>query len=313
MCSFGIIDVSPLDHLCGPMDHLCGPQDHHVVHGSPMWSPLITYVVPLITYVVPLDHLCGPHWITFVVPLDPMCPHGSPMWFHWITSGSTGSPMWFHWIIYVVPTGSPMWFHWITCGSTGSPMWVHWITYVFHWIIYVVHWITYVVPTGSLMWSHVSLSRTRLRPTGVQGSDYVNASCIHGYRLRNAYIAAQAPLQNTVEDFWRMVWEFKSLNIVMLCHLDEDRVVQYWPMRPGETLMFGKMAVTLTGNPDVSSKDQITVYRLEGRMRRFQIKIASPQISSTMLVGLNTALHHQVLQCSSWLPKLSLSKLKTSA
>eukprot|EP00731_Ephydatia_muelleri_P019163 Em0011g1203a len=108
-----------------------------------------------------------------------------------------------------------------------------------------------------------SLSRTRLRPTGVQGSDYVNASCIHGYRLRNAYIAAQAPLQNTVEDFWRMVWEFKSLNIVMLCHLDEDRVVQYWPMRPGETLMFGKMAVTLTGNPDVSSKDQITVYRLE--------------------------------------------------
>ena len=89
------------------------------------------------------------------------------------------------------------------------------------------------------------------------------------------------------------MWEFKSLNIVMLCHLDEvvvascvvslcviasldqqDRVVQYWPTRPGETLMFGKMAVTLTGKPDVSSKDQITVYRLEvkdEKVRRVQV------------------------------------------
>eukprot|EP00731_Ephydatia_muelleri_P019161 Em0011g1201a len=108
-----------------------------------------------------------------------------------------------------------------------------------------------------------NISLARLKPTGVQGAEYINASCIDGYKVRNAYIAAQAPLQNTVEDFWRMVWEFKSLNIVMLCHLDEDRVVQYWPMRSGETLVYGKMAVTLIGNPDVSSKDQITVYRLE--------------------------------------------------
>eukprot|EP00731_Ephydatia_muelleri_P019157 Em0011g1197a len=108
-----------------------------------------------------------------------------------------------------------------------------------------------------------NISRARLRPTGVQGAEYINASCIDGYKVRNAYIAAQAPLQNTVEDFWRMVWEFKSLNIVMLCRLDEDRVVQYWPMRSGETLVYGKMAVTLIGNPDVSSKDQITVYKLE--------------------------------------------------
>ena len=72
----------------------------------------------------------------------------------------------------------------------------------------------------------------------MQGSDYVNASsinvseskacepcakchCPQGYKVRNAYIAAQAPLQNTVEDFWRMVWENKCRVIVMLYHLDE--------------------------------------------------------------------------------------------
>ena len=43
-----------------------------------------------------------------------------------------------------------------------------------------------------------------------------------GYRLRNAYIAAQAPLQETVSDFWRMIWEFKSKAIVMLCNFEES-------------------------------------------------------------------------------------------
>ena len=61
----------------------------------------------------------------------------------------------------------------------------------------------------------------------------------------------------------------------VIASLDQqDRVVQYWPMIPGETLMYGKMAVTLTGNPDVSSKDQITVYRLEvkdEKVRRVQV------------------------------------------
>ena len=42
-----------------------------------------------------------------------------------------------------------------------------------------------------------------------------------GYKLRNAYIAAQAPLRETVNDFWRMIWEFKSKAIVMLCNLEE--------------------------------------------------------------------------------------------
>ena len=35
----------------------------------------------------------------------------------------------------------------------------------------------------------------------------------------------QAPMQNTVEDFWRMVWEYKSSIIVMLTQLEEGEEV----------------------------------------------------------------------------------------
>lgn len=56
---------------------------------------------------------------------------------------------------------------------------------------------------------------------GVDGSDYINASYVDGYQDRKAFIACQAPMVSTVEDFWRMVWEQKSDVIVMLCDLIE--------------------------------------------------------------------------------------------
>lgn len=56
---------------------------------------------------------------------------------------------------------------------------------------------------------------------GVDGSDYINASFIDGYRYRKAYIATQGPLVDTTDDLWRMLWEHNSTIIVMLTKLKE--------------------------------------------------------------------------------------------
>ena len=48
---------------------------------------------------------------------------------------------------------------------------------------------------------------------------------IQGYKQRRAYIATQGPLESTMNDFWRMVWEQKSRCIVMLCQLEENEKV----------------------------------------------------------------------------------------
>ena len=40
--------------------------------------------------------------------------------------------------------------------------------------------------------------------------------------------------------------------------------------------MYGKMAVTLMGNPDTSAKDQITVYKLELKEEKEKVRSKSP-------------------------------------
>ncbi|XP_033376181.1 receptor-type tyrosine-protein phosphatase delta isoform X37 [Parus major] len=76
-------------------------------------------------------------------------------------------------------------------------------------------------------------TRVCLQPIrGVEGSDYINASFIDGYRKQQAYIATQGPLAETTEDFWRMLWEHNSTIVVMLTKLREmgrEKCHQYWP------------------------------------------------------------------------------------
>lgn len=73
---------------------------------------------------------------------------------------------------------------------------------------------------------------------GSYSGDYINASYIQGVYKEDAYIAAQGPFtEQTVVDFWRMVWQVKSRRIVMLTCLTEDskeKCMRYWPDDVGE-------------------------------------------------------------------------------
>ncbi|XP_066281306.1 tyrosine-protein phosphatase non-receptor type 21-like isoform X1 [Branchiostoma lanceolatum] len=93
-------------------------------------------------------------------------------------------------------------------------------------------------------------SRVRLMPTQSNPAGYINASHIKMPvgESELKYIAAQGPMENTTEDFWRMVWNQEVLIIAMLSHTKEgekEKSYQYWPTEPTQTCKFGEVEVTL--------------------------------------------------------------------
>jgi protein-tyrosine phosphatase len=91
----------------------------------------------------------------------------------------------------------------------------------------------------------------RLRETNASGDGtYINANYIDArekFSVPFVYIATQAPMKNTVLDFWRMVYENDCAFIVMLCAVKENgkgKSETYWPPR-GETYDMGLVSVTV--------------------------------------------------------------------
>ncbi|XP_012585430.1 PREDICTED: tyrosine-protein phosphatase non-receptor type 22 isoform X2 [Condylura cristata] len=80
-----------------------------------------------------------------------------------------------------------------------------------------------------------------------EDSNYINANFIKGVYGPKAYIATQGPLPTTVLDFWRMIWEYSVLIIVMACmefEMGKKKCERYWA-EPGETpLQVGPFSIS---------------------------------------------------------------------
>ncbi|XP_038067690.1 receptor-type tyrosine-protein phosphatase epsilon-like [Patiria miniata] len=90
-------------------------------------------------------------------------------------------------------------------------------------------------------------TRVRLSPIeGEEGSDYINACFVDGYEKPRKFIAAQGAREDTVLDFWRMVWEQNCATIIMLTKCLEngrEKCAEYWPEE--DAIMYDDIIVTL--------------------------------------------------------------------
>uniref|UniRef100_A0A8K9VEC0 protein-tyrosine-phosphatase n=1 Tax=Oncorhynchus mykiss TaxID=8022 RepID=A0A8K9VEC0_ONCMY len=88
-------------------------------------------------------------------------------------------------------------------------------------------------------------SRVRLQAIeGEQSSDYINANYVD-VSTTPAGVRQKGPMQETVYDFWRMVWQENTATIVMVTNLVEVgrvKCCKYWP---DDTEIYRDMKVTL--------------------------------------------------------------------
>ncbi|XP_069587174.1 receptor-type tyrosine-protein phosphatase mu isoform X7 [Ranitomeya imitator] len=94
----------------------------------------------------------------------------------------------------------------------------------------------------------IAYDHSRVRLQNIEdesSSDYINGNYIDGYHRPNHYIATQGPMQETVYDFWRMVWHENTASIVMVTNLVEVgrvKCCKYWP---DDTDIYKDIKVTL--------------------------------------------------------------------
>lgn len=84
---------------------------------------------------------------------------------------------------------------------------------------------------------------------GDPGSNYINASYIDGFKEPRKYIAAQGPRDETVGDFWRMIWEQKATVIVMVTRCEEgnrNKCAEYWPSMGDGAREYGDILVRIS-------------------------------------------------------------------
>uniref|UniRef100_A0A0M3IWC4 Tyrosine-protein phosphatase domain-containing protein n=1 Tax=Ascaris lumbricoides TaxID=6252 RepID=A0A0M3IWC4_ASCLU len=98
--------------------------------------------------------------------------------------------------------------------------------------------------------NRVKLSRRKSSEVNATEDDegYINASYVVMPPADAKYIAAQAPLSTTLNDWLKMIYENNVAVIVMLCKLVElgkAKCERYWPEEVGNECTFGEVVVCL--------------------------------------------------------------------
>ncbi|XP_035891074.1 mucin-5AC isoform X2 [Anopheles stephensi] len=111
----------------------------------------------------------------------------------------------------------------------------------------------------------VPLPETRVhlkRMNDDEKTEYINANFVKGPKdSANYYIACQAPMENTINDFWRMVWEQNSKVIIMATDLSENGVEKCAEYLPPSVVLdnsrtFGDFQLTLKNR---ENKEKYTI------------------------------------------------------
>ncbi|CAJ0608081.1 unnamed protein product [Cylicocyclus nassatus] len=106
-------------------------------------------------------------------------------------------------------------------------------------------------------------TRIVLEETEPSTNTYIHANRVKLEKSDRTYILTQGPKENTIEDFWRMIFQEQCAGVVMLCNYYEDgmqKCDEFFPTENGGYKYYGKMFVN---NKKVDHLDQHDIYTLE--------------------------------------------------
>ena len=129
--------------------------------------------------------------------------------------------------------------------------------------------------------------------------DYINASYVYTPKRTRRYIATQGPLENTVEQFWRMVWENISTSkpdtvstIIMLTRVVEGGIEKCFPYWPGQVEADFEILYQDKQSIIVKLIDQEKVEESDCTVSTIQIYLRDPNQQSTPIYHVKHLLYN---------------------
>jgi len=128
-------------------------------------------------------------------------------------------------------------------------------------------------------------TRVVLSPKVRPNSDYINANHVLVPEAGRSYILSQGPLDETVADFWAMVWQQNTRAIVMLCKTVEGGMCKcshYWPVNPSHASDSSAIPLKLKeAGLEIKLVDTKTDIAADARIRTMELISKSGSSSSS--------------------------------
>lgn len=109
-------------------------------------------------------------------------------------------------------------------------------------------------------------TRIRVRESP-DGHDYIHASYLDGYRQPKKFIVTQAPLPQTMRQFWAMQWQEKTCLLVSMIQMYDvpppQTSLRFIPTKTGEVFHAGPIAVEFAGCRRVRDTYDAVVLRVK--------------------------------------------------
>ncbi|XP_028408092.1 receptor-type tyrosine-protein phosphatase S-like [Dendronephthya gigantea] len=115
---------------------------------------------------------------------------------------------------------------------------------------------------------------------------YINAVYVDGYKQQNAFVLTQAPLKDTIKDFWQMMYEKHSACVLLLTNLTEEEgdFPQFWPDEGSEDYdVFNVELVSDASKGDTGSEDQFQQEKLSKDIVERKFKITKEEDKSLVI------------------------------
>lgn len=99
------------------------------------------------------------------------------------------------------------------------------------------------------------------------GSNYINAVYVNGYKNKNAFVTTQVPLEHTLAEYWLMVFECNIQTIVWIHGINESEELPEFPPSLSSLVRESKMEVELLSDVENGGINEKKILLSQGEVR----------------------------------------------